>query len=120
MATETTAATERELLTRWQQRCREGRFSPAVAGTRTLRVFGTSGDEAMTLPRVAALADLELLEADERFALDYAERVVAAKTQQRRSAFLVPQDSRGTGTPMRRFSPLEGDDILVLSAISGG
>ncbi len=107
---------------------RHGTFSPAVAGTREVRVFGQAGDAPVRFPQLRALAPgetpalvLELLEPDERWALAHAERVVTTHQQAGR---LAAEVARGQGdgaiVPALRLDPTKTTDILILSQITGG
>jgi hypothetical protein len=120
--------TSGELARAWAERVRARAFSPAVAGTREVRVFGQAGDAPVVFPQLRALAPgetpelvIELLEPDERWALQHAERVVTTHQQSGRLTAEV-QRGRADGevTPAQRIDPLKGTDILILNQITGG
>ncbi|MEI8305488.1 MAG: hypothetical protein WCF99_00350 [Chloroflexales bacterium] len=124
----TTTTTTTDLAQAWAERVRRGTFSPAVAGTREVRVFGQAGDAPVRFPQLRALAPgetpalvLELLEPDERWALAHAERVVTTHQQAGR---LAAEVARGQGdgaiVPALRLDPTKTTDILILSQITGG
>ena len=122
------ATTHGELAQAWMERVRAGTFSPAVAGTREVRVFGQAGDAPVVFPQLRALAPgetpelvIELLEPDERWALVHAERVV---TTHQRAGRLTAEVQRGRADgeviPALNIDPLKGTDILILNQITGG
>jgi hypothetical protein len=120
--------TSGELARAWAERVRSGAFSPAVAGTREVRVFGQAGDAPVVFPQLRALAPgetpelvVELLEPDERWALAHAERVVTTHQQAGRLTAEV-QRGRADGEviPALSVDPLKATDILILNAVTGG
>jgi hypothetical protein len=105
-----------------------GSFSPAVADTREVRVFGQAGDAPVVFPQLRALLPgetpelvIELLEPDERWALDHADQVV---TTHQRAGRLTAEVQRGAAdgavVPALRVDPTKGTDILILNQITGG
>ncbi len=120
--------TSSDLARAWAERVRSGAFSPAVAGTREVRVFGQAGDAAVVFPQLRALRPgetpemvLELLEPDERWALAHAERVVLAHQQAGRLTAEVRRGrADGEVVPAARIDPLKDTDILILNQITGG
>jgi hypothetical protein len=123
-----TTTTTTDLAQAWAERVRRGTFSPAVAGTREVRVFGQAGDAPVLFPQLRALAPgetpellIELLEPDERWALAHAERVVSTHQQAGRLAAEI-QRGRPDGevVPALRLDPIKTTDILILSQITGG
>lgn len=126
MTTKTISTTE--LAQAWAERVRRGTFSPAVVGTREVRVFGQAGDAPVSFPQLRVLQPgetpelvIELLEPDERWALAHAERVVTTHQQAGR---LVAEIQRGRPdgqvVPALRLDPVKTTDILILSQITGG
>lgn len=120
--------TSSDLAQAWAERVRSGAFSPAVAGTREVRVFGQAGDAPVVFPQLRALAPgetpelvIELLEPDERWALAHAERVVTTHQQAGRlTAEVLRGHADGEVIPAQRIDPLKGTDILILNQITGG
>jgi hypothetical protein len=113
---------QKELEKRWQERCRQGNFSRAVLGVGTIRIFGKSGDAPVTFPRVETLAALDQLEADERWALDIAQDVVAAAQVKHRSVMATQPPQNGVAPsprPLINFDP-KTENILILSLTRGG
>ena len=47
--------TSGDLARAWAERVRAGTFSPAVTGTREVRVFGQAGDAPVVFPQLRAL-----------------------------------------------------------------
>jgi len=123
-----TTTTSSDLARAWAERVRQGAFSPAVAGTREVRVFGQAGDAPVVFPQLRALAPGEtpelviaLLEPDERWALQHAERVVTTHQQTGRLTAEVQRGrSHGEVLPALRIDPTKDTDILILNAITGG
>jgi hypothetical protein len=120
--------TNGDLARAWAERVRSGTFSPAVAGTREVRVFGQAGDAPVVFPQLRALQPgetpelmIELLLPDERWALQHAERVVTTHQQAGRLTAEV-QRGRADGevVPAVRLDPLKDTDILILNQITGG
>jgi hypothetical protein len=112
--------TSGELARAWAERVRAGAFSPAVAGTREVRVFGQAGDAPVVFPQLRALAPgetpelvIELLEPDERWALAHAERVVTTHQQAGRLTAEV-QRGRADGEviPALHLDPLKATEIV--------
>ncbi|HMQ34867.1 MAG TPA: hypothetical protein PKD53_29370, partial [Chloroflexaceae bacterium] len=120
--------TSGDLARAWTERVRAGTFSPAVAGTREVRVFGQAGDAPVVFPQLRALQPgetpelvIELLEPDERWALAHAERVVITHQQAGRLTAEVQRGRvDGEVIPAQRIDPLKGTDILILNQITGG
>jgi hypothetical protein len=107
---------------RWQERCRQGTFSPAVLGVGTIRVFGRSGDAPVTFPRLESLAALDTLEADERWAVEVAQGIVAAAQNQSRPVMATQPPQAGTApspTVVDVFDP-QVENMLILSLTRGG
>lgn len=122
MATTRRSVTPETLKRRWQERCQQGDFSPAVLGVGTVRVFGRSGDAPVTFPRVESLEALEALEADERWAVEVAQGLVDAARTQRRSVMATQPPQAGTTpspTAVNTFDP-KLENILILSLTRGG
>lgn len=113
-----TAATDTTLQTEWVARLARGEFSPAVVGVGTLRVMGTSGDEALAFPQISSLAALDQLAPDERWAIQQVELVVSVKQRGRRLATIKP--GTGMGAIVDRFDPTALDDYLLLIQSQGG
>jgi hypothetical protein len=123
-------AQERALLDAWEARCRAGCFSPAVAATREVRVFGRAGDVLLHFPRITSLAALDELQPDERFAVEYARRVVHAHQRAGRVALAVRPAAAGGavsaspqgagGALLQSFDPTQDFGIVILSQIRGG
>lgn len=121
-------ATSGELARAWAERVRSGVFSPAVAGTREVRVFGQAGDAPVVFPQLRALQPgetpelvIELLEPDERWALAHAERVVTTYQQAGRLTAEVQRGhADGEVIPALRIDPQKATDILILNQITGG
>lgn len=120
--------TDTDLARMWADRVQQGTFSAAIVGTREVRVFGQAGDAPVVFPQLRALAAgetpeflIELLEPDERWALQHAERVVIAHQQAGRLTAEV-QRGRADGAvlPALRIDPLKDTDILILNQITGG
>jgi hypothetical protein len=120
--------TSGDLARTWAERVRSRAFSPAVAGTREVRVFGQAGDAPVVFPQLRVLQPgetpelvIELLEPDERWALAHAERVVTTHQQAGRLTAEV-QRGRADGAviPAVRIDPLKATDILILNQITGG
>lgn len=122
MATTRRSVSPETLKRRWQERCQQGNFSPAVLGVGTIRVFGRSGDAPVTFPRIESLAALGTLEADERWAVEYAQGIVTAAKGQSRPVMATQPPQAGTApnpTPMDAFNP-QTENILILSLTRGG
>lgn len=110
------------LAQRWQERCQQRNFSAAVLGLGTVRVFGKSGDAPVVFPRLASLADLAQLEADERWAVEMAQQVVQAAQAKQRPVMASQPPRAGvapTPTPLHTFDP-KLEHILILSLTRGG
>ena len=122
MADTQTAIDQETLHRRWQERCSKGDFSAAVLGMGTVRVFGKAGDAPVQFPRIATLAALDTLEADEQWALRNAREIVAA-AQAKSRPVMATQPSRGgvppAPAPVREFDP-KMEHILILSLTRGG
>ncbi|MBV9231533.1 MAG: hypothetical protein JOZ18_19650 [Chloroflexi bacterium] len=106
----------------WQERCKQGNFSPAVLGVGTVRVFGKSGDAPVTFPRIDSLTALNTLAADEQWALSVAQEIVAAAQAKHRPVMATQPPQAGTiPTPVsiRSFDP-SLEHILILSLTRGG
>jgi hypothetical protein len=71
-----------ELERRWQERCRSGKFSPAVLGVGTIRVMGRSGDTPVQFPRIASLDTLDGLEPEEVYAVRAAQEIIKQAREQ--------------------------------------
>ena|SRR5947209_9502095 len=122
MATTRRSVSPEMLLRRWQERCRQGTFSPAVLGVGTIRVFGRSGDAPVTFPRLESLAALDTLEADERWAVEVAQGIVAAAQNQSRPVMATQPPQAGTApspTVVDVFDP-QVENMLILSLTRGG
>lgn len=107
---------------RWQERCQQGNFSPAVLGVGTIRVFGRSGDAPVTFPRLESLAALPTLEADERQAVEVAQKIVTAAREQRRPVVATQPPQTGMApspTTVDVFDPAV-EHLLILSLTQGG
>jgi hypothetical protein len=107
---------------RWQERCQQGNFSPAVLGVGTIRVFGRSGDASITFPRIESLAALNTLEADERWAIEVAQEMINAAQANHRAVVAAQPPQVGAApnpTPLHTFDPKMGE-ILILSLTRGG
>jgi hypothetical protein len=120
--------TSSELARAWAERVRAGTFSPAVAGTREVRVFGQAGDAPVVFPQLRALQPgetpelvIQLLEPDERWALQHAERVVTTHRQAGRLTAEVQRGrAHGEVIPALYLDPTKATDILILNQITGG
>lgn len=122
MATTRRSVSREALQRRWQERCQQGNFSPAVLGVGTVRVFGRSGDAPVTFPRIESLADLENLEEDERWAIEMAQGIVTAAQGQGRPVMATQPPQAGTTpnpTVVRTFDP-KTENLLILSLTRGG
>ena len=122
MSTTRTMVSREALQRRWQERCQQGNFSRAVLGLGTIRVFGKSGDTPVTFPRIEALAALDTLEADERWAVEVAQEMVNAAQAKQRAVMSTQPPQSGTTpapVPMRTFDP-KAEHILILSMTRGG
>lgn len=122
MATTRRSASQETLQRRWQERCQQGNFSPAVLGVGTIRVFGRSGDAPVTFPRIESLAALDTLEADERWAVEVAQGIVTAAHNQRRPVTATQPPQAGTipgPTAVDVFDP-KIENMLILSLTRGG
>src|SRR5690242_17059642 len=107
---------------RWQERCAQGNFSPAVIGVGTVRVFGKSGDAPVQFPRIEALSALGELAEDERWALTMAENIVTAAQTQNRPVMATQPPQAGSvpaPNPIHTFDP-KAENILILSLTRGG
>ena len=122
MTTTRQSVDQRKLQSRWQERCRRGNFSSAVLGVGTIRVFGKPGDAPITFPRIASLAMLDLLDVDERWAIEVAQEMVNA-AQAKNRPVMAMQPPRAGATPdpthVRTFDP-KAEHILILSLTRGG
>lgn len=109
--TTTPTTTDASMRTQWTGRLARGEFSAAVVGVGMLRVISTSGDEALAFPQISALAALDQLAPDERWAIQQVELVVSVK-QCSRLAAITP----GTriAAIVDRFDPTVLDDYLLL------
>jgi len=122
MATTRRSVSPETLKRQWQERCRQGNFSPAVLGVGTIRVFGRSGDAPVTFPRIESLAALDTLEADERWAVEFAQGIVTAAQGQRRPVMATQPPRAGaspTPTTVEVFDP-KAENLLILSLTRGG
>ena len=122
MATTRRSVSPETLKRRWQVRCRQGNFSSAVLGVGTIRVFGRSGDAPVTFPRIESLAALDTLEADERWAVEFAQDVVTAAQGQRRPVMATQPPQAGASpapTAVEVFDP-KAENLLILSLTRGG
>jgi hypothetical protein len=122
MATTRRSVSPETLKRRWQERCRQGNFSPAVLGVGTIRVFGRSGDAPVTFPRIESLAALDTLEADERWAVEFAQGIVTAAQSQRRPVMATQPPQAGAApnpTVVETFDP-KVENLLILSLTRGG
>ncbi len=122
MATTRRPVSAETLKRRWQERCRQGNFSSAVLGVGTIRVFGRSGDAPVTFPRIESLAALDTLEADERWAVEFAQGIVTAAHSQRRPVMATQPPQAGAApnpTVVEVFDP-KAENLLILSLTRGG
>jgi hypothetical protein len=122
MSTFHTTDSQETLQRRWQERCRQGNFSSTVLGLGTIRVFGKSGDAPVTFPRIDSLAALNMLEADERWAIEVAQEIVRAAQAKQRSVMSTQPPQAGTvpaPAPMHTFDS-KAEHILILSLTRGG
>jgi hypothetical protein len=122
MATTRRSFSAETLKRRWQERCQQGNFSPAVLGVGTIRVFGRSGDAPVTFPRIESLAALETLAEDERWAVEVAQGVVSAAHDQHRPVMATQPPQVGTTpspTVVEVFDP-KVENLLILSLTRGG
>ncbi|HLI68963.1 MAG TPA: hypothetical protein VKV19_04325 [Ktedonobacteraceae bacterium] len=122
MATTRRSLSPETLKRRWQERCQQGNFSPAVLGVGTIRVFGRSGDAPVTFPRIESLAALETLEEDERWAVEVAQGIVTAAQNQNRPVMATQPPRAGaapTPTVVEVFDP-KLENMLILSLTRGG
>ena len=122
MATTRRSVSPETLRRRWQERCQQGHFSPAVLGVGTIRVFGRSGDAPVTFPRIESLAALDTLEADERWAVEVAQGIVTAANNQSRPVMATQPPQAGKApspTAVDVFDP-KSENILILSLTRGG
>lgn len=122
MSTSTQSTSQEGLQRRWLERCRQGNFSAAVLGVGTVRVFGKSGDAPVTFPRIDSLANVNELEADERWAIELAQNIIGAAQHRQRPVMATQPPQSGTTpapTPMRTFDP-KAEHILILSLTRGG
>ena len=117
--TATVQATDDQLRQRWQKRLRDGEFSTAVLGVGTIKVFGRAGDAPVAFPRITSIAALDQLEADERWAVTYAEQVIAQHQQHGRSIMGALPGQANSAAPVTSFDPAR-EYHLVLSQIAGG
>jgi hypothetical protein len=116
---QTKSLSNAQLQARWLERVRSGQFSPTVLGVGTIKVFGRAGDAPVAFPRIESLAALDTLEADERWAVTYADQVIAQHQRQGRSIMgAVPGQATGA-VPVQHFDPSR-EYHLVLSQIAGG
>lgn len=122
MASTKQTINQETLQRRWQERCAQGNFSPAVVGIGTVRVFGKSGDTPVQFPRIESLAALGELAEDERWALGIAEEIVTAAQTRNRPVMATQPPQAGTTpapNPIRTFDP-KVEHILILSLTRGG
>jgi hypothetical protein len=87
---------------------------------REVRVFGRSGDTPVQVPYLTTAGESVSLEADEWFALQYAERLVALHQARGRH---VVASLRGSGRPgeiLKGWDMTDPRDLLILSPIAGG
>jgi hypothetical protein len=122
MATTRRSVSPETLKRRWQERCWQGNFSPALLGVGTIRVFGRSGDAPVTFPRIESLAALDTLEADERWAVEFAQGIVTAAQRQRKPIMATPPPQAGAApnpTVVETFDP-KVEHLLILSLTRGG
>src|SRR5215469_18600030 len=96
--TKTKPASDAQLQARWLERVRSGQFSPAVLGVGTIKVFGKAGDAPVAFPRIESLAALDTLEADERWAVTYAEQVITEHQRQGRT-IMGAEPGQAAGAP---------------------
>jgi hypothetical protein len=112
---------EETLLTEWAKRCRRGQFSPGVIGTCQVRVYhDRTGDLPVIFPQVASRDVVPGLAPDERFALEYAERIVSAHRRAGRKVFaIVPAMGEGfpIGEELQQFDPTRQMSVLILSQL---
>jgi hypothetical protein len=107
------------LQTRWLERVRSGQFSPAVLGVGTIKVFGKAGDAPVAFPRIESLAALDTLEADERWAVTYAQQVIEQHQRQGRNVMSAAPGQATGAVPVQGFDPSR-EYHLILSQIVGG
>jgi len=122
MAKTRRSVSQETLQRRWQERCQQGNFSPAVLGVGTIRVFGRSGDAPVIFPRIESLAALDSLEDDERWAIEVAQEMVNAAQANHRAVVATQPPQMGATpnpTPLHTFDPKTGE-ILILSLTRGG
>lgn len=111
-----------ELERRWQERCRSGKFSPAILGIGTIRVMGRSGDTPVQFPRIASLDALDSLESDEVYAVRVAQQIINQAREQSRSVFAVDAptgDTAPTSVPVREFDP-SVESMVIVARVAGG
>ncbi len=121
-ATRRQSVNKETLQRRWQERCKQGNFSPAVLGVGTIRVFGKSGDAPVTFPRIESLAAMDALEADERWAIEVAQEMINAAQANHRPVVAMQPPQAGavpSPIPITTFDPKTGE-ILILSLTRGG
>lgn len=122
---------EQELWSQWQARVARHQagqadaLPPEVAGIGGMRVFGRSGDAVVAFPRVRHLSDLELLPADVQFALELANRTIAAHRAAGGGRMIFATTPAVEGRlpepePILRIDPTKHADILIVAPIAGG
>lgn len=122
MAATNQPISQEALQKQWYERCRTGNFSPAVLGVGTIRVFGKSGDTPLAFPRIASLAQIDALDADERWAIEIAQEMITAAQAKKRPVMATQPPLSGAApnpTPVRTFDP-KAEHILILSLTRGG
>ncbi|SRR5579884_1957522 len=107
-----------ELERRWHERVQSGQFSPAVLGVGTIRIMGRSGDAPVAFPRIASLAALTELEADEQYAVQAAQAIVAQAGRQSRQVFAVAPGAVAP-RPVSIYE-LDAESLIVVARIAGG
>jgi hypothetical protein len=111
-----------ELERRWQERCRSGKFSPAILGVGTIRVMGRSGDTPVQFPRIASLDALSTLEPEEAYAVRTAQEIINQARAQSRSVFAVDAptgEDAPAPVPVLEFDP-SVESMVIVARIVGG
>jgi len=106
----------------WQERCRSGKFSPAILGVGTIRVMGRSGDTPVQFPRIASLDALGSLEPDEVYAVRAAQQIINQARAQSRSVFAVDAPTGEDAlepVPVREFDPSVASMVIVARVVGG-
>ena len=106
-----------ELELQWQERVKNGTYSPGILGVGHIRIMGRSGDTAIQFPRITRLSALGTLEPDEQYAVRVAQRTVEQAGEQQRTIFAI--NPAQAPERVTEFRP-DAESLIVVARVAGG